>query len=59
MTGHRPVVVALGAVDPTLVTEILGDSEEASARGIAVVITPGAGPRPPPSPPPLGASPMC
>lgn len=97
MTGRRPVVVALGAVDPTLVTEVLGDSvefvaqpglddlaiaegaivradavvdaallaraprlrvlartgvgvdlvdlEEASARGIAVVITPGAGTR--------------
>ena len=97
MTGRRPVVVALGAVDPTLVTDALGDSiefvaqpgqddlaiaegaivradavvdaallartprlrvlartgvgvdlvdlEEASARGIAVVITPGAGTR--------------
>ena len=97
MNGRRPVVVALGAVDPTLVTEALGDSiefvaqpspedlaiaegaivradavvdgallaraprlrvlartgvgvdlvdlEEASARGIAVVITPGAGTR--------------
>ena len=96
MSG-RPVVVALGAVDPTLVTDALGDSiefvaqpgpedlaiaegaivradavvdgallaraprlrvlartgvgvdlvdlEEASARGIAVVITPGAGTR--------------
>jgi D-3-phosphoglycerate dehydrogenase / 2-oxoglutarate reductase len=97
VTGRRPVVVALGAVDPTLVTEVLGDSiefvaqpgpedlaitegaivradavvdaallaraprlrvlartgvgvdlvdlEEASARGIAVVITPAAGTR--------------
>jgi D-3-phosphoglycerate dehydrogenase / 2-oxoglutarate reductase len=97
VTGRRPVVVALGTVDPTLVTEVLGDSiefvaqpgsndlaiaegaivradavvdaallaraprlrvlartgvgvdlvdlEEASARGIAVVITPGAGTR--------------
>jgi D-3-phosphoglycerate dehydrogenase / 2-oxoglutarate reductase len=97
VTGRRPVVVALGAVDPALVTEVLGDSigfvaqpgpeelaiaegaivradavvdgallaraprlrvlartgvgvdlvdlEEASARGIAVVITPGAGTR--------------
>ena len=97
MNGRRPVVVALGAVDPTLVTEVLGDRiefvaqpgpedlanaegaivradavvdgallaraprlrvlartgvgvdlvdlEEASARGIAVVITPGAGTR--------------
>jgi D-3-phosphoglycerate dehydrogenase / 2-oxoglutarate reductase len=97
VNGRRPVVVALGAVDPTLVTEVLGDSiafvarpgpedlaiaegaivradavvdgallaraprlrvlartgvgvdlvdlEEASARGIAVVITPGAGTR--------------
>jgi D-3-phosphoglycerate dehydrogenase len=97
VNGRRPVVVALGAVDPTLVTEALGDSiefvaqpgpedlaiaegaivradavvdgallaraprlrvlartgvgvdlvdlEEASARGIAVVITPGAGTR--------------
>jgi D-3-phosphoglycerate dehydrogenase / 2-oxoglutarate reductase len=97
VTGRRPLVVALGAVDPTLVTEVLGDSiefvaqpgpddlaiaegaivradavvdaallaraprlrvlartgvgvdlvdlEEASARGIAVVITPGAGTR--------------
>jgi D-3-phosphoglycerate dehydrogenase len=97
VTGRRPVVVALGAVDPTLVTDALGDSiefvaqpgpddlaiaegaivradavvdaallaraprlrvlartgvgvdlvdlEEASARGIAVVITPGAGTR--------------
>jgi phosphoglycerate dehydrogenase-like enzyme len=97
VTDRRPVVVALGAVDPTLVTEVLGDSielvaqpgpddlaiaeaaivradavvdaallaraprlrvlartgvgvdlvdlEEASARGIAVVITPGAGTR--------------
>jgi D-3-phosphoglycerate dehydrogenase len=97
VTGRRPVVVALGAVDPTLVTEVLGDSieflaqpgpedlaiaegaivradavvgaallaraprlrvlartgvgvdlidmQEASARGIAVVITPGAGTR--------------
>jgi D-3-phosphoglycerate dehydrogenase len=97
VTGRRPVVVALGAVDPTLVTEVLGDSvefvarpgpedlaiaegaivradavvdgallaraprlrvlartgvgvdlvdlEEAAARGIAVVITPGAGTR--------------
>ncbi|HEY4790100.1 MAG TPA: NAD(P)-dependent oxidoreductase [Actinomycetes bacterium] len=97
MNGRRPVVVALGAVDPTLVTEVLGDRiefvaqpgpedlanaegaivradavvdgallaraprlrvlartgvgvdlvdlEEAGARGIAVVITPGAGTR--------------
>ena len=97
MTGRRPVVVALGTVDPTLVTDALGhsvefvtqpgpndlavaegaivradavvdaallaraprlrvlartgvgvdlvDLEEASARGIAVVITPGAGTR--------------
>jgi D-3-phosphoglycerate dehydrogenase / 2-oxoglutarate reductase len=97
VTGRRSVVVALGAVDPTLVTEVLGNSiqfvaqpgpedlaiaegavvradavvdaallaraprlrvlartgvgvdlvdlEEASARGIAVVITPGAGTR--------------
>lgn len=97
MTGRRPVVVALGTVDPTLLTDALGDSiefvaqpgsndlaiaegaivradavvdaallaraprlrvlartgvgvdlvdlEEASARGIAVVITPGAGTR--------------
>jgi phosphoglycerate dehydrogenase-like enzyme len=97
VTGRRSVVVALGAVDPTLVSEVLGDSiefvaqpgpedlaiaegaivradavvdaallaraprlrvlartgvgvdlvdlEEASARGIAVVITPGAGTR--------------
>ena len=97
MTGRRPVVVALGAVDPTLVSGVLGDGiefvaqpgpddlaiaggaivradavvdaallaraprlrvlartgvgvdlvdlEEASARGIAVVITPGAGTR--------------
>jgi D-3-phosphoglycerate dehydrogenase len=97
VTGRRPVVVALGAVDPTLVTEALGDGvefvarpgpddlaaaegaiaradavvdaallaraprlrvlartgvgvdlvdlAEASARGIAVVITPGAGTR--------------
>jgi D-3-phosphoglycerate dehydrogenase len=97
VTGRRPVVVALGAVDPTLVTGVLGDGvefvaqpgpedlavaegaivradavvdgallarapqmrvlartgvgvdlvdlEEASARGIAVVITPGAGTR--------------
>jgi D-3-phosphoglycerate dehydrogenase len=97
VTGRRPLVVALGAVDPALVTEVLGDSvefvdqpgpeelaiaegaivradavvdgallaraprlrvlartgvgidlvdlEEASARGIAVVITPGAGTR--------------
>ena len=97
VTGRRPVVVALGAVDPTLVTDALGDSiefvaqpgqddlaiaegaivradavvdaallartprlrvlartgvgvdlvdlEEASACGIAVVITPGAGTR--------------
>jgi D-3-phosphoglycerate dehydrogenase / 2-oxoglutarate reductase len=97
VTGRRPVVVPLGAVDPTLVTDALGDSiefvaqpgqddlaiaegaivradavvdaallartprlrvlartgvgvdlvdlEEASARGIAVVITPGAGTR--------------
>jgi phosphoglycerate dehydrogenase-like enzyme len=97
VNGRRPVVVALGAVDPTLVTEVLGDRiqfvaqpgpedlanaegaivradavvdgallaraprlrvlartgvgvdlvdlEEASARGIAVVITPGAGTR--------------
>jgi D-3-phosphoglycerate dehydrogenase / 2-oxoglutarate reductase len=97
VTGRRPVVVALGAVDPTLVTDALGESiefvarpgpedlavaegaivradavvdgallaraprlrvlartgvgvdlvdlEEASARGIAVVITPGAGTR--------------
>jgi D-3-phosphoglycerate dehydrogenase len=97
VTGRLPVVVALGAVDPTLVTDALGDSiefvaqpghddlaiaegaivradavvdaallartprlrvlartgvgvdlvdlEEASARGIAVVITPGAGTR--------------
>jgi D-3-phosphoglycerate dehydrogenase / 2-oxoglutarate reductase len=97
VTGRRPVVVALGAVDPTLVTEVLGDSidfvaqpriedlaiaegaivradavvdaallaraprlralartgvgvdlvdlEEASARGIAVVITPDSGTR--------------
>jgi D-3-phosphoglycerate dehydrogenase / 2-oxoglutarate reductase len=94
---RRPVVVALGAVDPTLVTDVLGDTvefvarpgpedlavaegaivradavvdaallaraprlrvlartgvgvdlvdlEEASARGIAVVVTPGAGAR--------------
>ena len=97
MTGRRPVVVALGAVDPNLVTGVLGDTvefvaqpdpedladaegaiaradavvdaallgraprlrvlartgvgvdlvdvEAASARGIAVVITPGAGAR--------------
>jgi D-3-phosphoglycerate dehydrogenase / 2-oxoglutarate reductase len=97
VSGRRPVVVALGTVDPTLVTDALGDSiefvtqpgpddlaiaegaivradavvdaallartprlrvlartgvgvdlvdlEEASARGIAVVITPGAGTR--------------
>jgi D-3-phosphoglycerate dehydrogenase / 2-oxoglutarate reductase len=97
VTGRRPVVVALGAVDPTLVTGVLGDGvefvaqpgpedlavaegaivradavvdgallaraprmrvlartgvgvdlvdlDEASARGIAVVITPGAGTR--------------
>ena len=97
MSGRRPVVVALGAVDPTLVTDVLGDAaefvaqpgpedlaiaegaivradavvdgallaraprlrvlartgvgvdlvdlEEASARGIAVVTTPGAGTR--------------
>jgi D-3-phosphoglycerate dehydrogenase len=97
VTGRRPVVVALGAVDPTLVAGVLGDAvdfvaqpgpeelanaegaivradavvdaallvraprlrvlartgvgvdlvdvEEASARGIAVVITPGAGTR--------------
>jgi phosphoglycerate dehydrogenase-like enzyme len=97
VNGRRPVVVALGAVDPTLATEVLGDRiqfvaqpgpedlanaegaivradavvdgallaraprlrvlartgvgvdlvdlEEASARGIAVVITPGAGTR--------------
>ena len=97
MTGRRPVVVALGAVDPTLVTGVLGDTvefvaqpspeelanaegaivradavvdaallaraprlrvlartgvgvdlvdvDEASARGIAVVITPGSGTR--------------
>ena len=106
MTGHRPVVVALGAVDPTLVTDALGhsvefvtqpgpedlavaegaivradavvdagllaraprlrvlartgvgvdlvDLEEASARGIAVVITP----PPAPGPSPKGCSPM-
>ena len=97
MTGRRPVVVALGAVDPALVAGVLGDTvefvarpgpedlagaegaiaradavvdaallaraprlrvlartgvgvdlvdlEEAGARGIAVVITPGAGTR--------------
>ena len=97
MSGRRPVVVALGAVDPALVTGVLGDSvefvarpgpgdladaegaivradvvvdgallaraprlrvlartgvgvdlvdlEQASARGIAVVVTPGAGTR--------------
>jgi D-3-phosphoglycerate dehydrogenase / 2-oxoglutarate reductase len=97
VSGHRPVVVALGAVDPTLVADGLGDTiefvaqpgpedlanaegaivradvvvdaallaraprlrvlartgvgvdlvdvEEASARGIAVVITPGTGSR--------------
>ncbi len=97
MTGRRPVVVALGAVDPTLVADVLGDTidfvaqpgpedlanaegaivradavvdaallaraprlrvlartgvgvdlvdvGEASARGIAVVITPGSGTR--------------
>jgi D-3-phosphoglycerate dehydrogenase len=97
VNGRRPVVVALGAVDQTLVTEVLGDRiefvaqpgpedlanadgaivradavvdgallaraprlrvlartgvgvdlvdlEEASARGVAVVITPGAGTR--------------
>jgi D-3-phosphoglycerate dehydrogenase len=97
VSGRRPVVVALGAVDPRLVSEVLGgsvefvaqpgpedlavaegaivradavvdgallaraprlrvlartgvgvdlvDLEEASARGIAVVITPGAGTR--------------
>jgi len=97
VTGRRPVVVALGAVDPTLVTDVLGDTvefvaqpspeelanaegaivradavvdaallaraprlrvlartgvgvdlvdvDEASARGIAVVITPGSGTR--------------
>jgi D-3-phosphoglycerate dehydrogenase len=97
MSGRRPVVVALGTVDPTLITDALGDTvefvaqpgpedlanaagaivradavvdaallaraprlrvlartgvgvdlvdvEEASARGIAVVITPGAGTR--------------
>ena len=26
MSGHRPVVVALGTVDPTLVTDVLGDT---------------------------------
>jgi D-3-phosphoglycerate dehydrogenase len=97
VTGRRPVVVALGTVDPTLVTEVLGDTvefvaepgpvdladaegaivradavvdaallaraprlrvlartgvgvdlvdlEEASARGIAVVLTPDSGTR--------------
>jgi D-3-phosphoglycerate dehydrogenase / 2-oxoglutarate reductase len=97
VTGRRPLVVALGTVDPALVTDVLGDGvdfvarpsppdlavaegaivradarvdadllaraprlrvlartgvgvdlvdlEEASARGIAVVITPGAGTR--------------
>jgi phosphoglycerate dehydrogenase-like enzyme len=97
LSGRRPVVVALGTVDPTLVTDVLGDSvefvarpspedlanaegaivradavvdaallartprlrvlartgvgvdlvdmQEASARGIAVVITPGSGTR--------------
>ena len=32
MSGRRPVVVALGAVDPTLVTEVLGDRVEFVAR---------------------------
>jgi hypothetical protein len=32
VTGRRPAVVALGAVDPTLVTEILGDSIEFVAQ---------------------------
>jgi D-3-phosphoglycerate dehydrogenase len=97
VSGRRPVVVALGTVDPALVTDVLGDAvefvaqpgpadlasaagaivradavvdaallartprlrvlartgvgvdlvdlEEASARGIAVVVTPGAGTR--------------
>jgi D-3-phosphoglycerate dehydrogenase / 2-oxoglutarate reductase len=97
VSGRRPVVVALGAVDPALVTDVLGDTveflaqpgpedladaqgaivradavvdaallartprlrvlartgvgvdlvdvEEASARGIAVVVTPGSGTR--------------
>ena len=32
MNGRRPVVVALGAVDPTLVTEALGDGIEFVAQ---------------------------
>ena len=32
MTGRRPVVVALGTVDPALVTDVLGDSVEFVAQ---------------------------
>ena len=32
MNGRRPLVVALGAVDPTLVTEVLGDRIEFVAQ---------------------------
>ena len=32
MNGRRPLVVALGAVDPTLVTEVLGDGIEFVAQ---------------------------
>ena len=38
MSGRRPVVVALGAVDPTLVTDVLGETTVDGATTVGEVL---------------------